>query len=83
MGRHAQLMANIKVGEDLIAKEHFGAPQILSRINKVKDDWSRLEALCKQRRDRLNEAQDMYQVTHRLRNAYLLLPEVYWLHEMC
>ncbi|XP_022091369.1 spectrin beta chain, non-erythrocytic 1-like [Acanthaster planci] len=61
VGRHAQLMANIKVGEDLIAKEHFGAPQIQSRIDKVKDDWSRLEELCKQRKDRLNEAQDMYQ----------------------
>ncbi|XP_033634187.1 spectrin beta chain-like [Asterias rubens] len=61
VGRHAQLMANIKVGEDLIAKEHFGAPQIQSRIAKVKDDWTNLEALCKQRRDRLNEAQDMYQ----------------------
>ncbi|XP_038072907.1 spectrin beta chain, non-erythrocytic 1-like isoform X2 [Patiria miniata] len=61
VGRHAQLMANIKVGEDLIATEHFGAPQIQSRIDKVKDDWARLEELCKQRKDRLHEAQDMYQ----------------------
>ena len=62
MGRHAQLMANIKVGEDLIAKEHFGASQIQSRIDKVKESWARLEELCKQRKDRLHEAQDMYQV---------------------
>ena len=78
MGRHAQLMANIKVGEDLIAREHFGAPQIQSRIDKVKDDWSRLEELCKQRKDRLNEAQDMYQVNSPTPPSCLsLIPECF------
>ncbi|XP_071480653.1 spectrin beta chain, non-erythrocytic 1-like [Diadema antillarum] len=60
-GRHAQLESNIRVGEDLIAEEHFGAPKIQARITEVKEMWQRLQELAAQRKARLLEAVDLYQ----------------------
>lgn len=61
-GRHAQLESNIRVGEDLIAEEHFGAPKIQDRITNVQNMWQRLQELSDQRKARLLEAVDLYQV---------------------
>ena len=61
-GRHAQLESNIRVGEDLIAEEHFGAPKIRDRITNVQEMWQRLKDLADQRKARLLEATDLYQV---------------------
>ncbi|XP_030854304.1 spectrin beta chain, non-erythrocytic 1 isoform X1 [Strongylocentrotus purpuratus] len=60
-GRHAQLESNIRVGEDLIAEEHFGAPKIQDRITNVQNMWQRLQELSDQRKARLLEAVDLYQ----------------------
>ncbi|XP_072024969.1 spectrin beta chain-like isoform X3 [Amphiura filiformis] len=60
-GRHAELMENCQVGEDLIKENHFGAPQIRERIDHVKDSWDRLQELAAARKKRLQEALDMYQ----------------------
>ncbi len=61
-GRHAELMENCQVGEDLIKENHFGSPQIRERIDHVKDSWDRLQELAAARKKRLQEALDMYQV---------------------
>ena len=52
-GRDAQLESNIRVGEDLIAEENFGAPKIQDRITNVKNMWKRLQELSDQKKARL------------------------------
>ena len=61
-GRHAELMENCQVGEDLIKANHTGSSQIRERIDNVKDSWERLQELAAARKKRLQEALDMYQV---------------------
>lgn len=52
----------MKVGEDLISSNHFGADRIQERVSSTHSMWEHLITLTKQRRKRLEDAVDYHQV---------------------
>lgn len=58
----SQLLEVVKVGEDLINSNHFGADRIQERVSSTHSMWEHLIGLSKQRRKRLEDAVDYHQV---------------------
>jgi len=56
------LLEVVKVGEDLINSNHFGADRIQERVSSTHSMWEHLISLTKQRRKRLEDAVDYHQV---------------------
>ncbi|XP_067118329.1 spectrin beta chain isoform X2 [Centruroides vittatus] len=56
-----QLVAVIKVGEDLISAQHFGSDKIQERIREIQSMWDHLQELQSARTRRLVEAIDYHQ----------------------
>ncbi|XP_050537659.1 spectrin beta chain isoform X3 [Daktulosphaira vitifoliae] len=56
-----QLLDVVKVGEDLINSNHFGADRIQERVSTTHLMWDHLITLAKQRRKRLEDAVDYHQ----------------------
>ncbi|XP_071963526.1 spectrin beta chain-like isoform X2 [Antedon mediterranea] len=60
-GRQTQLEGNMKAGEDLINEGHRDGDKIKARNADIQQNWEKLTDLSQQRKNRLNEATDMYQ----------------------
>lgn len=56
-----QLMNVVRVGDDLIQADHFGANNIQRRIDEIMDMWDKLKELQALRTMRLTEAIDYHQ----------------------
>ncbi|XP_077975326.1 spectrin beta chain, non-erythrocytic 1-like isoform X4 [Styela clava] len=52
---------SIKAGELLLEQEHFASDEIRSRISEVEQQWENLDDLAKERRKKLEQANDLYQ----------------------
>ncbi|XP_045122381.1 spectrin beta chain-like isoform X4 [Portunus trituberculatus] len=56
-----QLMACVKIGEELIAQQHFGSDKIQERIDEIMGMWNNLKEKSANRKKRLTDAVDLHQ----------------------
>ncbi|XP_059484523.1 spectrin beta chain isoform X2 [Neocloeon triangulifer] len=56
-----QLVAVVKMGDELINQGHFGADRIQGRLNEIQEMWQHLVQLSAFRRKRLEEAVEFHQ----------------------
>ena len=61
LSHEPQLVAVVKVGEELIAQQHFGSDKIQERIDEIMGMWNNLKEKSANRKKRLTDAVDLHQ----------------------
>ncbi|XP_050732395.1 spectrin beta chain-like isoform X2 [Eriocheir sinensis] len=61
LSHEPQLMAVVKIGEELIAQQHFGSDKIQERIDEIMGMWNNLKERSANRKKRLTDAVDLHQ----------------------
>ncbi|XP_042238845.1 spectrin beta chain-like isoform X1 [Homarus americanus] len=61
LSHEPQVMAVVKVGEELIAQQHFGSDKIQERIDEIVGMWTNLKDRSANRKKRLTDAVDLHQ----------------------
>ncbi|KAK8720528.1 hypothetical protein OTU49_013268 [Cherax quadricarinatus] len=61
LSHEPQIMAVVKVGEELIIQQHFGSDKIQERIDEIMGMWNNLKEKSATRKKRLTDAVDLHQ----------------------
>nr|XP_045601233.1 spectrin beta chain-like isoform X2 [Procambarus clarkii] len=61
LSHEPQIMAVVKVGEELIVQQHFGSDKIQERIDEIMGMWNSLKEKSATRKKRLTDAVDLHQ----------------------